>query len=357
MINLTLISGKLFKVSLSACISIALCIQLQLSPTFALITALLAFDSTAIDAMQRGWGRLLAACFGALFALVFFYTLGAHPIIYICTLVSILAACQYFKIGGFTVIASITAISMVPTMFGHHIIEYIGRVMSTLIGIMISTIVNLVISLPNHTPLLFKMIEQYWRQVLHIITVIIDHETNQTKNISQAVCWSQYDAIHAKLQRLHRIAKNQRRQWKLHPAPLMEQKDLDLIEEHIQTMNRLLDHMNLLRPPDIKEQVKTPIPFILKRGVRLPRKLPAMEEQGTERLQAWFNDFLLRKNERLMVDQRNAPQLHEVIMACIQTMTISQHWKQKEQGEDLPALQVPIYPLERTGVSSLWEDR
>ncbi|WP_246476589.1 aromatic acid exporter family protein [Salicibibacter cibi] len=103
--------------------------------------------------MRNGWTRLLSACIGAGFALFLFYTLGAHPIVYTFITIITLAFCYYMNIGKFRAIASVTAIAILPTMAGAELYEYITRVMSTLVGIIMSSIMNIALyRFPSVTP-------------------------------------------------------------------------------------------------------------------------------------------------------------------------------------------------------------
>ncbi|QQK76075.1 FUSC family protein [Salicibibacter cibarius] len=140
-----MLSRRLFKAGLSIGLSIAVCLHLQLSPLFAVIAAVLTWDPKGVSAVRNGWTRLLSACIGAGFALLFFYTLGAHPFVYAFITVITLAFCYYRNIGKFRAIASVTAIAILPTMAGAELYEYITRVMSTLVGIIMSSIMNIIL--------------------------------------------------------------------------------------------------------------------------------------------------------------------------------------------------------------------
>ncbi|AXF54934.1 FUSC family protein [Salicibibacter kimchii] len=141
--NWATLCRRLLKMGVSTGLSIAVCLHLHLSPLFAVIAVVLAWEPWGNDAVRNGWTRLLSAFIGAGFALLFFYTLGAHPVIYACITVLTLAVCYYVNLGKFRAIASVTAIAILPTMAGAELYEYITRVMSTLVGIILSSTLNM----------------------------------------------------------------------------------------------------------------------------------------------------------------------------------------------------------------------
>lgn len=268
---------------------------------------MLAWDPTGIDAVRNGATRVIAASTGALYALVFFYTLGAHPIVYAFITVVVLAALHYFNIGKFTAIASVTAVAIIPTMAGHQLAEFLARVMSTLIGIMIASIINLLVYTPTYTASLEKNSEKSWRQGLHMIASIIE---NEEEGHEHSRLWAQRDVLHAKLHRMKKRLHKQRTQWRLHPASPVDQQALHLTERRIDTLLRLLEHVHILR-------TSKSLPTLAFKGILA--HFPERELEPTQLL-LWLEKIR---------QQNKHPQLQEVISACIETL-------QENEQESVP---------------------
>ncbi|WP_160141541.1 FUSC family protein [Salicibibacter halophilus] len=336
--NWTALYGQLLKIGASVGLSIVICLHLQLPPFFAVLAAVLAWDPLGRDAVQNGWSRLLSACAGAGFALLFFYTLGAHPIVYACVTVITLAFCYYASVGKFRAIASVTAIAILPTMAGAGLYEYITRVMSTLVGIILSSVLNIAFDQPTSmTPFKIRS-EKYWSQGLDLLAFIIDVELKVGDVQQHPERWAQFDAMRAKLRRLMKRTEKLRPERQYLSAS--DQQALRLIEKRLYTLSELFEHVHKLREPKNKRRGQTDIPFVIRGFMRMPRLLPTLNEREVRQLFVWFEELMLRENNHMLACGYSIPPVHEVAGECMHTLNVSRIWEQeKEQEDDLPAPQ------------------
>ncbi|WP_170006762.1 FUSC family protein [Bacillus fonticola] len=146
---LPIVGPRIVKTAIATFLTAAICIALELPPAFAVITAVVTIEPTAGDSIKKGIVRLPAAAIGALFAIGFFALFEETAWTYALSAAFTIALCYKLRLHAGILVATLTAVVMIPTLDHHYIEEFFSRMSTTTIGLLLSTAVNFFI-LPPH---------------------------------------------------------------------------------------------------------------------------------------------------------------------------------------------------------------
>ncbi|EZH67554.1 hypothetical protein DH09_06385 [Bacillaceae bacterium JMAK1] len=261
-------SKRLIKLLTSMTFSLLLCHLLSIPPLFAIVTTCFALENTSFDAIRNGAVRLGSALVGAGFALIFYFILGAHPLMYASVVIVIILSMNVFVYKRFTMIASITAFAIMPSMFDHHLEFYSERVMSSMIGIMVSTVVNMYVLPNNFMPELRNKYER-----------LIDQAS-----ILSPINSSMKKMIQKRLNEFERMAAKQKKQWRLRPGKANETRQLLYFEHQKRFLAELFEQQF-----SFSEQ--TTSPYIVQFIMRLPSHYRKLGQAERRKLLHWLNQI------------------------------------------------------------------
>ncbi|MFB4160782.1 aromatic acid exporter family protein [Geomicrobium sp. JSM 1781026] len=266
-------------ISIAACV--VLCRALHLPPGFAVITTCLALEATSLDAVRNGAVRLGSALVGVSFALFFYYSLGAHPFWYLFAISVLLLGTMQLQVNKRTLIASISLFAMMPTMFDQHIDDYSVRVMSSMIGIMISTVVNIFVLPNNFMPELKKRHDRLFQELKALPSLYVNgkHPYAREKNRTRLL---------KSVQEFERMATLQRKQWQLRPPEKSEMRKL-LYFSHQQRQVRTLV-LDLSQRAGAKTA-----PYLIQFAANVPKHLHKLSKDERGQVIQW----LLRKESTI----------------------------------------------------------
>lgn len=88
---------------------------LNLTPIFAILTAIVTIEPTAKASLKKGYKRLPATVIGALFAVVFTYVFGDRsPLSYALSATFTILICTKLNLQVGTTVAVLTSVAMIP---------------------------------------------------------------------------------------------------------------------------------------------------------------------------------------------------------------------------------------------------
>lgn len=143
------IGKRMWKTAISVYITAVICHYLQLPIIFAVIAAIISIDPTVRASIKKGMIRLPAAVMGAGVAMFFDFLFGQVPLSYALSALCIIYVCHLLKWHDAILIATLTAMVMIPLTEDHFLLAFLIRSGTTSIGIIVSTLVNLLIWTPN----------------------------------------------------------------------------------------------------------------------------------------------------------------------------------------------------------------
>ncbi|MED3646312.1 aromatic acid exporter family protein [Halalkalibacterium halodurans] len=250
------IGRRVLKTGLAVCLTTAICMAFNLSPTFAVISAIVTTEPTAADSLKKGLIRLPAAALGAFFAVLSAYFFGQTPITYAIVSMITIAVCARLRLDAGTLVATLTAVAMIPSTTDHLFADYVSRVAGTSLGIMISTFVNFMILPPKFGPILMNKVEKMFAMLsseLKLVTTkVVDFEKEETM--------TSYRTLHHHLSETYKLTTFQHDEWKYRKSSSSEKRSFTYLHRKLDYVYKALAHLGkigqirLKKPLSVKER-------------------------------------------------------------------------------------------------------
>lgn len=159
--RLQLIFGKrIFKTALAVFITAQLCHWLNWPMIFAVISAIVTVEPTVDASIRKGMIRLPAAAVGAAFAMIFGALLGPEPITFTLSAIATIYVCNLLGWNQALIVSTLTAVNMISVSESHFLLEFLVRLGTTTIGIVVSAVVNYVVFRPDFTEEIRELLQK-----------------------------------------------------------------------------------------------------------------------------------------------------------------------------------------------------
>ncbi|OLO40728.1 hypothetical protein BTR23_04445 [Alkalihalophilus pseudofirmus] len=205
--NTRWIGRRVLKTGLSVFVTAFICKLLDLPVVFAIITAIVTTEPTAADSLKKGLVRLPAAAVGALFAVLLDFLLGQSALTYSLVAMLTIVACARLKLDTGTLVATLTAVAMIPGTTDNMFHDFIIRLSGTSIGIIVSTCVNYVILPPKFGPIVVQQIETLYIEAANKLTSLIDDHKEEHPSIT-------YRPLSQQIEKIYQLTQFQTDEWK-----------------------------------------------------------------------------------------------------------------------------------------------
>ncbi|RXT04531.1 aromatic acid exporter family protein [Ammoniphilus sp. CFH 90114] len=238
---------RIIKTAIAVFITAWVCEALGWPVIFAVITAIVTIEPTLSSSIKKGLVRLPAAAIGAAFAMFFDYLFGQTPLTYALSASLTIYICHLLRWNDAMIVATLTAVAMIPMTSDHFLVSFFTRIGTTSIGIIISSMVNFAVMPPNY---------------LKRIGVMYGQLIEQTEALARQIAVDQADKKRLKLQlsalmrELHKtneLIQYQQEGYKYYKAPeeqgkeLREYQDkLDRLEARLFELGHVLSSSNRL---------------------------------------------------------------------------------------------------------------
>lgn len=131
-------------------------------PMLAGVAAIICLQPSITAGVQKGLTRIQATILGGLLGLVFHYLFGHHVLILGIAVIIAIRICNWLSWEEGISLAAFTVIVIMSQAPGEALPYTLGRVTSTLIGIVVATAINILVAPPRHLPT--------FRQELKVLT-------------------------------------------------------------------------------------------------------------------------------------------------------------------------------------------
>ncbi|ARK31167.1 FUSC family protein [Halalkalibacter krulwichiae] len=233
------IGRRVIKTGLAVFITVIICRIIDLPPTFAVITAIVTTEPTAADSLKKGMIRLPAAALGASFAIAVEFIFGQNAITYALVAMLTIIVCSKLKLDKGTLVATLTAVAMIPGTTDHAIFDFSTRISGTSIGILVSTFVNFFILPPKFGPILVKKVDELFIETAINFRAIIqshfqDDPTDKTKY---------YRHLHEELTKAYQLTQFQHDEWRYRRSSEFERRSFDYLQKKLNYLHLILFHI------------------------------------------------------------------------------------------------------------------
>ncbi|WP_261131228.1 aromatic acid exporter family protein [Bacillus sp. Marseille-Q3570] len=234
------IGGRVLKTGLAAFVTALICNIFNLPALFAVITAIVTVEPTASDSIKKGMIRFPAAMIGAGFAMLFESMLGQSSLAYALAATLTLAVCHKLRLDAGMLVATLTAVAMIAETEDQFVNSFFVRLSTTLIGLVVSTIINFIILPPQYNEMVIKKVDELYEGSGQLLTKFI--EENNPKGLLL-----EYQRLSKDLERTFSLAQYQREEWKYRRHNLKDIQKFGVVVKKLEYFQKILYHFgNLL---------------------------------------------------------------------------------------------------------------
>ncbi|WP_175074152.1 aromatic acid exporter family protein [Terribacillus sp. AE2B 122] len=174
------IGSRVIKTGIAVFFTALICEIVHISPAFAVIAAIVTIEPTIHASIQKGLIRLPASMVGAAFSVLSIYLFGASPLTYTAAAFLTIIVCYKLKLQAGLIVATITAVAMIDVQHDSLWLDFWSRLGGSVIGIVISTIVNMLILPPDYVKKCRSQLELVITHTNQLLRDFIDIRIKQT---------------------------------------------------------------------------------------------------------------------------------------------------------------------------------
>lgn len=146
-----LIGARTIKTGIAIFLTAVFCMALDLTPIYAILTAVVTIEPTAKASLIKGYRRLPATVIGAGFAVLFTYLFGDQsPFTYALSATFTILFCTKLKLQVGTNVAVLTSLAMIPGIHDAYIFNFLSRTLTAIIGLVTSGLINFMVFPPKY---------------------------------------------------------------------------------------------------------------------------------------------------------------------------------------------------------------
>lgn len=236
------IGRRVIKTGLAVLITAWVCHLFDLPAMFAVITAIVTTEPTAADSLKKGAIRLPAAAIGAALALIFDLTIGPSALTYSLVAMITIVACHHFKLDNGTLVATLTAVAMIPGTSESFFVDFITRLSGTSIGIIVSTLVNFLVLPPKFGPIIYYKIDHLYDKTAEIL----EHNMGNIDKNPSTMELNEFRLLNKEIDKTFELSEFQIAEWKYRRHHAYEKRSFQFIQEKLDYLQKILFHLGNL---------------------------------------------------------------------------------------------------------------
>ncbi|KMJ55917.1 hypothetical protein AB685_24720 [Bacillus sp. LL01] len=237
-----LIGGRVIKTGVAVFITALVCQLLNLPVAFAIVTAIVTIEPTAADSIRKGMQRFPASLIGTAISLTVIYIFGQSPLAYTLAAVLTIVACTKLKLEAGTLVATLAAVAIVPTVEANYMIAFFERAGTTTIALVISTVVNVSILPPKFSKIIAERNLMLFGKVATLISQIGVQLPSEQVYIKKAK--KEYDQLTKEIEKSLQLCQFQLEEWKFHKHSIQDMRRFHFEQKKLQLLQQILYHLN-----------------------------------------------------------------------------------------------------------------
>jgi uncharacterized membrane protein YgaE (UPF0421/DUF939 family) len=239
-----LIGGRVIKTAIAVFLTALICYWLNLPPAFAVITAIVTVEPTAADSIRKGLVRFPASAIGAALAILFTFFFGDSPVTYTLATLFTIVICHKLHLEDGMLVATLTAVAMIPTTTDHYLLSFVTRLSSTSIGLIVSTLVNIFVLPPNYSPRITTMTHNLFIKTGNLLETRITELVMDQK--SEGRTRLLFQEINKSMDLTEKLCRYQRKEWKYHRHSRQDMKIFHYENKKMSILRQIHYHLGNL---------------------------------------------------------------------------------------------------------------
>lgn len=247
-ITKNIIGPRIIKTGLSTFLTALFCMTLNLTPIFAVITSIVSIEPTAKASLKKAYIRFPASILGAFIAVTSTYILGDTPLAYSIAATLTIVVCHQLKLFDGMLVASITAVAMVPNIHQDFAFNFFSRLLTTTIGLTTAGLVNFLVLPPKYQDkiqeLIYKIEVDYKRLFVMRSKEVLVGDFQSEKSEKQLY------QINQTVSEIERLIKYEHEESQYHKNDIDRKKAMAAIERELQLDRLIIIHLtNMIYMP------------------------------------------------------------------------------------------------------------
>jgi len=335
---------RTIKTGIAVFLTALICHLMNWSPMFAVVTAIVTIEPTAIDSIKKAFIRFPATAIGTAIAMLFTFWLGDSVFTYTLVAVLTIIACYKLKLTEGMIVATLTGVLMISTVHQHYFSSFFVRLETTTTGLIVASLVNVLLLPPKYSVMIASKVQQLCYESADILT----------KRSMELLCNQPFDkdsrqvfqALSRRLEDVEKLCSYQKKEWRFHRIARKDIRAFHYEHKKLMILRQLLYHIgNIIYLPShhflLDQQHMKLLTFIIQ---QLKESLysrsfsiqPDTYQQISE-LRKWFLELEHTKCEHVLAgEQRLVPEtaiLYELlsIYHLIQDLHLLHHHEMRHQ--------------------------
>lgn len=243
------VGGRIIKTGIAVLITSMLCYLLKWPEMFAVITAIVTIEPTALDSIKKAFIRFTATAIGAAYSVLFTFFFGDHPFTYTLVAVGTIFTCHKLRLHAGTLVATLTGVAMISTVHQQFIESFFVRLGTTSIGLIVSALVNLLVFRPDYSKNIIDKTKQLFldaglfieKRGLELVNGQPLHKETKMK----------FQSLVKNLETIDILCENQKKEYKIHHFNREEMRVFHYAYKKIYLLHQMVNHLSNLNylPP------------------------------------------------------------------------------------------------------------
>ncbi|UBH17332.1 aromatic acid exporter family protein [Macrococcus armenti] len=182
-----IIGARTIKTGLATFLTALICQLLSLPPIFAVITSIVSIEPTARASLKKAFVRFPASILGAFIAVTSTYFLGDSPLSYSIAATVTIFVCYKLKLYDGLLVASLTAVAMVPNIHQDFAYNFFSRLATTTIGLTTAGIVNFFVMPPKYHIQIAQLLDALESKLMTMLSLRATEINSGLSDLSGAI--------------------------------------------------------------------------------------------------------------------------------------------------------------------------
>ncbi|MGY4691322.1 FUSC family protein [Salibacterium sp. K-3] len=238
------LGARLIKTGIAVYVAALICSLAGLPSAFAVITAIVTLEPTAAASIRKGIKRFPATLIGAALAVTSVSIFGHNAAAYAIAAVFTIYACNLLHLEVGTLVATLTAVAMIPGTEGTYFLSFVERAGTTTIGLIVSALVNFSILHPRFS----ELIADKNTTIIREISAVLEkraQELCEDRPASKSTR-QRFQQLQKHVDRAMDLVYYQREEWKYHRYSAKYIDFFTYENRRLEALERMVYHINSL---------------------------------------------------------------------------------------------------------------
>lgn len=245
----TFMGRRILKTGLAVFLTALVCQWLNIPAVFAVMTAIVTVEPTVQDSIKKGLVRFPASAIGSFYAASLFYFFHVSPLTYALAALLTIVTCQKLKLYDGLLVATLTSVAMVYVIEGSPVDDFVVRLLTTTIGLTVSTLVNFIVLPPNYLKQITSTMDECLKLASEDLVVFSKSLKEDNLDLIQERSKKVFDTFQERLLKVEELILNQQKESRYHTELYKKKANIDIELKQLRMVKLMHYHIGNLTMP------------------------------------------------------------------------------------------------------------